>query len=606
MKEFIKKNMKLLLILFVVIAVSVIGITFAYSWNNSVTITAGQYDVIYTGENYISFDEYYLLSPLSIYPEDDGVYNSEIDDMLDEAALVDKAAIKIDFTVKGAQNVSDDIYDVSLTNLNIPDDLKSKHLKWRLIKNNSVVFNGNFSSEFDVQIDNRMVLTDIQQDLPDKNTTADSYTFYIWISDPYIASIEEATEDDDLSSLRGKTMSGKISIEVSTGTPIILDRITIDEYSDNAIDTIEMLGLENYVVGYNDEVNDTIYKSIDDLGISYYFKGDVNNNYVKFDDVYKEEYMDEYYSYDIYCDATSVKEFDTLEKCETALSNYSGCSCSEEYHSGEDYIYYDFIWRIIRINGDGTVRIILESINGSDGSKKYTIGTSNFNESPFNSGVGYMNGYPYSSNYKQAHVNIYDSSVKLFLDNWYRDYLNEYVSMFIADAIYCNDRSLSEGVGYYDNATVYRANNLLNGGKPLLTCYNKNDRFTLKNSTLETFDKEGTNQSLTYPIGLITADEFLLATDGVSGDSYFSNIDGYDRYLLTMTPSEFISESDSDFYDAAILSLADGVLRVISSTTYYDLTPVISLKVDDAVTWFTDSETNKGTINNPFQIKLVS
>ena len=112
--------------------------------------------------------------------------------------------------------------------------------------------------------------------------------------------------------------------------------------------------------------NSLLCMAPDDYGTSYYFRGNVSNNYVKF---------------------------------------------------------ANFYWRIIRVNGDGSVRMIYDGTSAhknGEASEDRTIGTSAFNDKyDDNAYVGYMYGTPVSSTYAATHANINDSTIKKYIDNWY-------------------------------------------------------------------------------------------------------------------------------------------------------------------------------------------
>ena len=201
-KNFLSKNIKLIISLLVIIGIGIIGYTLAASKLTNVSIATGNYQVVYSGTAPLPSSK---LTPI-------------LDSELTNTSNSDKV-MKITFTVKGASSNPTNIpiiYDVSLTDLNLDSELHHKLLKWRLYKNNSQLSEGNFSYDFDAQINNRMVLTNIQQDLPSYSSTADSYTFYIWISEQCTGDITNCTEDMDVSSLRNRTLSGNIKIELST------------------------------------------------------------------------------------------------------------------------------------------------------------------------------------------------------------------------------------------------------------------------------------------------------------------------------------------------------------------------------------------------------
>ena len=163
-----------------------------------------------------------------------------------------------------------------------------------------------------------------------------------------------------------------------------------------------------------DESTVGLYKTEDDFGDTYYFRGDVENNYVYFANKY---------------------------------------------------------WRIIRINGDGSVRMIYAGAsahpNGYDDSSTSDIGigTSSFNGSyNDNANVGYMYGTTGASDYATTHTNTTNSTIKIVLDNWYvaniKDTTNE---KYVVNAIYCNDKEVSTadssytGDGSGTTKTAYKA-----------------------------------------------------------------------------------------------------------------------------------------------------
>ena len=189
--------------------------------------------------------------------------------------------------------------------------------------------------------------------------------------------------------------------------------------------------------------NEGIFMAEDDYGTSYYYRGDVDDNYF--------------------------------------------------YFAG----YY---WRIIRINGDGTIRLIYQGTSadatGSNANALSSAWSSSINDNAY---IGYMYGNPGSSTYEETHANINDSTIKTSIDNWYQNNLINYEE-YIADSGFCGDRELSSGTGIGSSQTTYLSNTRLSNYEPTFKCSNENDLYTLANAT-------NGNKALTYPIGLITADE---------------------------------------------------------------------------------------------------
>ena len=208
----------------------------------------------------------------------------------------------------------------------------------------------------------------------------------------------------------------------------------------------------------------------DDYGTTYYFRGAVKNNYVEF-----------------------------ANKC----------------------------WRIVRINGDGSVKLVLHndnatkaanpcssvnnSINAAFARYSGTTYTSAFNINyNDNAYVGFMYGTAGASDYASAHANTNKSTILTNLETWHINNLAPYESK-LADTIWCNDKStVSGGLGYGRNATDYAAYNRIYSFKqPTFKCHNDNNGGKLSKFTTD--DTTNGNGNLTYKIGVLTADEIAFA-----------------------------------------------------------------------------------------------
>ena len=295
-------------------------------------------------------------------------------------------------------------------------------------------------------------------------------------------------------------------------------------------------GTPNFTKTSIDDKTNGIYSNEDDLGTSYYFRGNVTNNYVKFANKY---------------------------------------------------------WRIIRINGDGTIRMIYAGTSAhANGYKDNTANDMSIGESKFNSSyndntyVGYMYGTAGATTYANTHSNTTNSTIKTKLDSWYdTNIVNTGNEKYIADAIYCNDRSVSSGTGigttdtYY--AANYTANTRISNGQPTLKCTNNNDKFT-KSTTIG-------NGKLTKMIGLITIDEVMYAGGTTSANKEYYLYSGY--WYWTMSPTLFASGR------ARVNNVyGDGYLSIINvNSTYGAIRPVVSLK-SDAISG------GSGTAASPFLV----
>ena len=115
--------------------------------------------------------------------------------------------------------------------------------------------------------------------------------------------------------------------------------------------------------------------------------------------------------------------------------------------------------------------------------------------------------------------NTYDSDIKTAIDTWYAANMTSYTSK-LEDTPYCNDRTIYQLNGWSPtgSTTSYLYFNAYGRTQspytPSLTC-NTNDAFTVSAST--------GNGKLTYPVGLLTADEIRLAGGrrGSSNSTYY-------------------------------------------------------------------------------------
>ena len=131
MKEFINKHSKVISLLLIVFLVSLFGLTFAYTMQDiGVNIASGNYNVIYSGS--------------ATLPT--GTLNPVVDSSI-SATTSSTDVMKVTFSVKGAQSNPTDIpiiYDVTLTDLDMPSELRHPLLKWRLYKNSNLLYEGSF------------------------------------------------------------------------------------------------------------------------------------------------------------------------------------------------------------------------------------------------------------------------------------------------------------------------------------------------------------------------------------------------------------------------------------------------------------------------------
>ena len=164
-----------------------------------------------------------------------------------------------------------------------------------------------------------------------------------------------------------------------------------------------------------------------------------------------------------------------------------------------------FYWRIIRTNHDSSIRLLY--VGPSHDTTSGNIGKSKFNTS-FNSPkyVGYK--YGEDTSHDTIRNNTTDSTIKAFIDSWYKNNLTNYTKYISTSAVYCNDRSLGTGQEYsasanFNFAPYYRMDYDTDGASsnPSYNCTDIRDAFSVDN----------TNAKLDYPISLMTADEIAFA-----------------------------------------------------------------------------------------------
>ena len=160
-----------------------------------------------------------------------------------------------------------------------------------------------------------------------------------------------------------------------------------------------------------------------------------------------------------------------------------------------------FYWRIIRTNHDGSVRLLYAGTS-PDTTEGY-IGESAFNSSRDDSMyVGYM--YGTTGSLASNRTNENNSTIKGVIDTWYSNNLSSYTKYISTEAVYCNDREVGSGTySATGSQFYYAAYSRLNPSTmtPTYNCTNSKDAFSGSNNEAK----------LTYPIGLMTADEVAYA-----------------------------------------------------------------------------------------------
>ena len=217
-KNIIKKNIRFISAMIVVIILGIFGISYALKvapFNKiAVNIKSANMDVN------ISYDSGVNGADIS----NSGNLLPINDSLVTGPTVNDSRVLKAKFYVTGnTSNPENSIYDVAIHDFNVDCELRTEDLKWRLYKNGTLLSSGNLSPKFDTMSNNRLVLTEIQQDL---TTTKDEYVFLLWISESCSGDIANCSKEQDQSKYLGKSLSGSIKVELATKSKKALVRTT--------------------------------------------------------------------------------------------------------------------------------------------------------------------------------------------------------------------------------------------------------------------------------------------------------------------------------------------------------------------------------------------
>ena len=283
-----------------------------------------------------------------------------------------------------------------------------------------------------------------------------------------------------------------------------------------------------------DKSDKGLYQGTDDYGTTYYYRGNVKNNIVKF---------------------------------------------------------AGFYWQIVRINGDGSIRLIYDGTEKNAAGGKQTIGNSQFNINDNDPAyVGYMYGNPDGTTFDEVHNNTNNSTIKTAVDNWYKTNIaDKGYSSYVSNVVgFCGDRTLASGDGIGTNANSnFGTYQRFEKKSPQFTCPNKErDLYTTTDSSIG-------NKVLTYPVGLVTYDELVFS--GMDYDHVNKLAWSYStQHYWTMSPSVF--NATVGFTGEWSLN-SFGYLSQWNDVVYgFGTRPVINLKADVRISGGT------GTANEPYVI----
>ena len=235
-------------------------------------------------------------------------------------------------------------------------------------------------------------------------------------------------------------------------------------------------------------------------------------------------------------------------------------------------VFGNYCWRIVRTVEDGSVRLRYGG-TPTQNEKTYTC--------PQTGTAVNIGSSKYNTSYDdKSHVNYKTSAIRTKVENWYRDNIykngtNTKVTNLIADTPYCND--MSERTS---GSTIY-----FGAYDRLIT--KKNPQYKCPSSTYAYTVAKG---DLTYPVGLLTADEVAYAggTTTTANASYYLNTN---EYYWTMSPHEFDGEA------RMLRLISNGYLGNGGAIYGSNAVPAVSLKPEATV------KRGTGAYNDPYVIK---
>ena len=384
-------------------------------------------------------------------------------------------------------------------------------------------------------------------DVPKSTSATDTILAYSveiakGVTHTYTVEFKYLTSEEDQSDDMGRILSGTLYIEKGTDKPLTLAEKILEN---KTIVTTPRGGAYNTV--FTTDTTGTLFQATESIAGAaaktvYYFAGAPKDNWVKF---------------------------------------------------------ANFYWRIIRTNHDGSVKLLYAGTS-PDTTSGY-IGTSAFNSS-YDSPkyVGYM--YGTDGSLSESRTNENDSTIKTYIDNWYSTNLSSYTKYISTEAVYCNDRQLDSGQTWstssdFNYITYTRLDYDTDGAKasPTYDCANSKDAFSGSN----------TEAKLTYPIGLMTADEINIA-----GGLAFNNAPAYyylnsaggsvtgSTYWWSLSPVYWNGSNSGVWYVRG--SVYPGRLGIYNVNYGHGVRPAISLKT--CALW----TSGNGAPETPYEISTTS
>ena len=434
-------------------------------------------------------------------------------------------------------------------------------------------------SNTSINLDNAYPLTD--EDGMNQSDSTITITNIGTLAYKFNVILDPSSDSTISSDLIRVSMDGENPATLSTDSNIIIRDVILNPGSSRTF-TIKLWINSN--TSSSDILNKKFSASLTSSGIAVKNMEDSNGT------VLIGEYTGPLYDY-IKNRADTTTQIDFSQTSEE--SNTNGIYTTTNTDNGNSVYYYrgnvdnhvlfaNFCWRIVRTTETGGVKLIYDGVpsNGQCnkiGGDNSTIGSSVFN-SIYNDAkyVGYM----YGSSIDDATYTD-DSTIKAKIDDWYKTNMTSYTSQ-LEDTAFCNDRSYTTS----GSRLYFGAFTRLNTNKtPTLKCQNAKDAFTV--------DASNGNGALTYPVGLITADEMAYAggvSDSSNANSSFYLYTG--QWYWALSPYLFNSSNALEFRLGS-----DGDLTVNVVDYSIGVRPSVSLQPGIAMTGG-----GSGTSADPFVI----
>ena len=354
----------------------------------------------------------------------------------------------------------------------------------------------------------------------------------------------------------------------------------------------------------------------------------------------------------------SIKKYNVLTGTVTKLgaqysfSNETVLSSAEDdygmsyYYRGvveNNYVEYaNMCWRIVRITGDGSIKLVLYNYNGLTSTNNTPASStpcsvtgddlsyarfegdsyqSHFNDTyNDNAYVGLMYGKAGSSSYAETHANTNPSTMLTNLNKWYTNVLSKqsgFKESQLADTIWCNDKSvvantgfnpfeipIGENYGYGDNTNYYMIAVRLSFADEGLDfkCPNDSNGGNLSKFTVsDTMYGNGALKGYAK-IGLLTGEEITFAGGVFSNGqtpNYYLMQNATSGFWTGLSSAAYITESTIDLSaDAYVLGGYSG--QLIPSYVGYN----VSIRPSIALVSSINIASGDGTAANPFKVQM--